>query len=180
MNSAEASWLHTLYITYAETLYRIACYRLQDANRAQDLLHSVFLAAAQKVPALQAHEKPLGWLLRALNYELSHEFARQAKQTAQEQPLHPSPAGLAPTPPPSLGLAEVLPVQLSPRDREILLLFYAEGLSYQEIAQVLDLDLGTVKSRIARARLSLRKILLEDGNFFDSPASMEIERHRKE
>ena len=42
MNSAEASWLHTLYITYAETLYRIACYRLQDANRAQDLLHSVF------------------------------------------------------------------------------------------------------------------------------------------
>ena len=50
----------------------------------------------------------------------------------------------------------------------------------QEIAQVLDLDLGTVKSRIARARLSLRKILLEDGNFFDSPASMEIERHRKE
>ena len=95
MNSAEASWLHTLYITYAETLYRIACYRLQDANRAQDLLHSVFLAAAQKVPALQAHENPLGWLLRALNYELSHEFARQAKQTAQEQPLHPSPAGPA-------------------------------------------------------------------------------------
>ncbi len=91
LNSAEASWLHTLYITYAETLYRIACYRLQDANRAQDLLHSVFLAAAQKVPALQAHENPLGWLLRALNYELSHEFARQAKQTAQEQPLHPSP-----------------------------------------------------------------------------------------
>jgi len=114
LNSAEASWLHTLYITYAETLYRIACYRLQDANRAQDLLHSVFLAAAQKVPALQAHENPLGWLLRALNYELSHEFARQAKQTAQEQPLHPSPAGLAPTPPPSLGLAEVLPVQLPP------------------------------------------------------------------
>lgn len=59
LNRAEASWLHTLYITYAETLYRIACYRLQDANRAQDLLHSVFLAAAQKVPALQAHENPL-------------------------------------------------------------------------------------------------------------------------
>lgn len=64
LNSAEASWLHTLYITYAETLYRIACYRLQDANRAQDLLHSVFLAAAQKVPALQAHENPLAGAAR--------------------------------------------------------------------------------------------------------------------
>lgn len=58
LNSAEASWLHTLYITYAETLYRIACYRLQDANRAQDLLHSVFLAAAQKVPPCKPTKIP--------------------------------------------------------------------------------------------------------------------------
>ena len=167
LNRAEASWLHTLYITYAETLYRIACYRLQDANRAQDLLHSVFLAAAQKVPALQAHENPLGWLLRALNYELSHEFARQAKQTAQEQPLHPSPAGLAPTPPPSLGLAEVLPVQLSPRDREILLLFYEEGLSYQEIAQRLGVPVSTCGTWLSRARKHCRAYLSHSPGFPD-------------
>ena len=69
---------------------------------------------------------------------------------------------------------------LQDHHRQVLIMRELSGLSYQEIAQVLDLDLGTVKSRIARARLSLRKILLEDGNFFDSPASMEIERHRKE
>ena len=135
LNSAEASWLHTLYITYAETLYRIACYRLQDANRAQDLLHSVFLAAAQKVPALQA--------------------------------LHPSPAGLAPTPPPSLGLAEVLPVQLSPRDREILLLFYEEGLSYQEIAQRLGVPVSTCGTWLSRARKHCRAYLSHSPGFPD-------------
>ena len=97
----------------------------------------------------------------------TNEFARQAKQTAQEQPLHPSPAGLAPTPPPSLGLAEVLPVQLSPRDREILLLFYEEGLSYQEIAQRLGVPVSTCGTWLSRARKHCRAYLSHSPGFPD-------------
>ena len=55
--------------------------------------------------------------------------------------------------------------QLPEDQRAALLLRESGGLSYAEIAQALGVPEGTVKSRIARARLQLREILSRDGNF---------------
>ena len=55
--------------------------------------------------------------------------------------------------------------------REILLLRETEQLSYQEIAEVAGLELGTVKSRISRARQALRNYLAASGNFFELTSS---------
>ena len=55
--------------------------------------------------------------------------------------------------------------------RRVLGLRELHQLSYAEICEVTELELGTVKSRINRARLLLRNYLAADGNFFEKPAS---------
>ena len=65
---------------------------------------------------------------------------------------------------------------LSPEHREVLILREIHQLRYDEIADSLSLDVGTVKSRISRARKQLRNFLLKSGNFSPLPASKGTEK----
>lgn len=56
--------------------------------------------------------------------------------------------------------------QISAEHREVIVLRDIEGFDYEKIAQILNISLGTVKSRLSRARLSLRKILEENKELF--------------
>lgn len=176
-------------------IYTLALRMTGSREDALDLAQESFFQAWKALPTFQGESSFATWLYRlATNLCLDHLRA-QKRRTQSMGPAR------------SLddeenGPVQVADQQLQPQEaverserrralerglaalpdhhRQVLVMRELSGLSYQEIAQVLDLDLGTVKSRIARARLSLRKILLEDGNFFDPPASMEIERNRKE
>ena len=63
---------------------------------------------------------------------------------------------------------------LSPEHREVLILREMHQQSYDEIAAILSLDIGTVKSRISRGRRQLRNFLLKSGNFSEKQPSKEV------
>lgn len=56
--------------------------------------------------------------------------------------------------------------QLPEYQRAMIVMYHSESMSYEEIAEALDLPIGTVKSRLNRARLSLRQLLVPDEELF--------------
>lgn len=66
----------------------------------------------------------------------------------------------------ALNVLDKALTQLSDEHREVIVLRDIEGFDYEKIAEILGISLGTVKSRISRARISLRKILEENKELF--------------
>ncbi len=66
----------------------------------------------------------------------------------------------------ALNVLDIALTQLSDEHREVIVLRDIEGFDYEKIAEILGVSLGTVKSRISRARLALRKILEENKELF--------------
>ena len=161
-------------------VYSLAVRLVGDREEAADLAQEAFLKAWQSLSSFQGESSFSTWLYR-LTTNLCIDHLRRQKRRQETAPAvslddeeagWAEPADWEQDPHRRLeasergrALARGLE-QLPEHQRRPLMLRELSGLSYQEIAQALDLDLGTVKSRIARARLALRKILQEDGNFF--------------
>ena len=174
-----------LVVDNQNKVYSLALRLVNDREEAADLAQEAFVRAWQGLPAFQGESSFATWVYRlATNVCIDH-LRRKKRREAVEPAVSLDDADGGWTEPAdweqdphrqlersergralSRGLAALPDWQ-----RRVLVLRELSGLSYQEIGQAMDLDLGTVKSRIARARLALRKILLEDGNFFDGPPS---------
>lgn len=160
-------------------VYSLAVRLVGDQEEAADLAQEAFLKAWQNLPSFQGESSFSTWLYRVTT-NLCIDWLRRQKRRQETAPAvslddeeagWAEPADWEQDPHRKLeqserGRALARGLERLPEyQRRPLVLRELSGLSYQEIAQALDLDLGTVKSRIARARLALRKILLEDGNF---------------
>ena len=163
-------------------IYSLALRLMGDREEAADLAQEAFLKAWQGLPTFQGESSFSTWLYR-LTTNVCIDSLRRNKRRQEVEPAvslddedsgWAEPADWEGDPQRLLERAELSRAvergleALPDHFRQVLVLRELSGLSYQEIGTAMELDLGTVKSRIARARLALRKILLADGNFFDS------------
>ncbi len=150
---------------YSPQVYRLALRLTGNPHDAEDLTQDVFVRVFKSIHTFQPGTLS-GWLHRiTTNMFLDQARRRQRIRMDALSTAPDSVWGSAATPEDIHADGEFDPdvaaalAQLKPEYRVAVVLCDIEGLSYEEIAQVLDLKLGTVRSRIARGRSQLRKAL---------------------
>jgi RNA polymerase sigma-70 factor, ECF subfamily len=155
-----------LFARYRGPLYGFFRRRLHDDERAEDLNQEVFLAVIRAADRFEPRALVRTYLYGIAMNLLAAERRRRAKDSPPGK-KGPEPATRE-APDSVLWIRQALE-RLDDAEREILMLREYEQLSYTEIAQLLQLPMNTVRSRLFRARLAL-KGSLEPGRTIDADA----------
>jgi RNA polymerase sigma factor (sigma-70 family) len=142
----------SIAMPHLAALLRVARRLTLDSASAEDLAQETMLLAWRGFPGFQTGTNARAWLFRIL-FNAFHGANRKARL---ETP--PSEESVRPMLQEAVEIAEALDA-LSLEQRTVLLLAVVEGFSCQEIAGILDVPIGTVMSRLSRARQELRKSL---------------------
>ncbi len=169
---------------HEKAVYNICLRSCRSADDAFDLSQEVFIKAWRGMDSFRGDAAPSTWLYR-LAVNTCADFARKKARSREVIPFNDQeisvsderyePALVLEKKELSLALSLAL-AELPPESRHILLLRESAGLSYREIGEVMSLEEGTVKSRLARARMALREILSKSGNISPNSSSKSQEK----
>ena len=148
-----ATAFEQLVVAHGPAVHRYLVAQLRDDAEALDVFQETLAAAWRGLPGLRQPERFRSWLAGIATNKVADAIRRRRpRRTDRSRGGRPRGSEL-------LEAREAL-ASLDPRFREVLLLRYLLGLSEEEVAAALDVRVGTVKSRTARAR---RALLEDDG-----------------
>lgn len=182
----DESAFESLVRLYEKRVFALATRMCGNPEDAAEAAQEAFLAAWQGLRFFRGDSSFSTWLYRLTSNACVDLLRREGRHRAAAGPSlddeelnRDVPDSTVPSPQEEAERRELRAQieeglrALSPEHRQVLVLREMHQLSYDEIADALDLDVGTVKSRISRGRKQLRNFLLRSGNFLAAPPSKE-------
>ena len=154
--------LDELFKSVQEPLFRYIVTVVNDRHLAEDVLQEVFIRIYRKLRWLREPQAFRAWSYQIATREAFRYLKRErlwADQVRDEGVLNVAPAAEPVYPPELVQQLPELVGDLSPASRAVIVLFYLHEMSLVETAAVLDIPVGTVKSRLAYGLESLRRRL---------------------
>lgn len=166
MRDGDGAALRLIVERYQERVFALVYGIVRDRHEVEDVAQEVFLKVFTRIHAFDERSKFYTWLYRvAANAAKDHVKKRSRRPAVPLEDEAALPSGDDDGPRSEAARRETRRIvrraiaSLPPRYREVLTLRELQGLSYAEIAQVLDLSIGTVESRLHRARARLKRSL---------------------
>jgi RNA polymerase sigma-70 factor (ECF subfamily) len=185
MQADDLDAFEAFFMRYRTPIYRTAYGLTGDPQAAEEILQDTFARAYQRRHILRPDVSPLPWLHRVA---LNLCYSRLGRRRLLSEPLGDAVIGLirdlATEPAERAEQQELRRIVrdgvalLAPKHQSVIILYYLHGLSLQETSVLLDVRLGTVKSRLHYALRSLRTRLEGDRRFggaYDQLAAGAIE-----
>ncbi|RMG55861.1 MAG: sigma-70 family RNA polymerase sigma factor [Acidobacteria bacterium] len=191
MSASEAEWVERvrqgdrsafewLVMRYQPNIYGLLYRLIGDAEEARDLAQETFLRVYQKIDQFRGEASLKTWIYRialrqAANHRRWWQRRGRDRMVSLDGPQNGQQRAVIDTLPDKGPNSEQVLIdrerqrrlewalrQVKPSYRVAVILRDVEGCSYEEIAHILRISIGTVKSRIARGRERLRQVLCED------------------
>ena len=183
--AGDGNAFEALVTAYEKNVYNLALRMTGNAEDAADMAQEAFIKAYNSLEGFRGDSKFSVWLYRIVSNVCLDFLRRRSRRgasslTAEDEDGEDVQLDIPDDSQSPEALLERRMtrdavrrgLELLPEDaRQVLLMREIQGLSYEEIAAALDLEIGTVKSRIFRARKKLCAFLLRDGNIPDYIAS---------
>ena len=149
---------------YQRAVYHLATRTLRDATEAEDATQEAFLRAYRALPSFRPGARFSTWIFTICYRLCCDRLAKRKRFSGDELPDRADPAAgpadLAERSDEARRLQHAIDA-LPEKYRAVITLYHLQGKQYEEIATVLNLPLGTVKTHLFRAKEHLRKALAQ-------------------
>jgi RNA polymerase sigma-70 factor (ECF subfamily) len=162
VQALEQDEFRTLVLRELDAVYRLAHHLTHSPEESDDLVQETYLRALRFRASFQASERgPRPWLFKILHNVHKDRIGKRQREAGTTD-IADNDAAAPPAAPPSAIDWEQVDQRLKravdslpPAHRAVLLMWAVEGLKYKEIAEIVEAPIGTVMSRLFRARQSL-------------------------